>query len=117
MRSLQKILTSRCSAEGVRPPSETTHAGPLSAVVAVEFMIDRRRWASVPIYTRVGKELPVTATEVTVKSIGRHGKPSAKSYRHVVNQSRCVMADVVMPRICSGKSCGPCPNAAKPAEN
>ena len=35
--------------------------------VALRFHVDSWRWADVPIYVRVGKELPVTCTSVTVQ--------------------------------------------------
>jgi len=46
---------------GVRPGST------VETYVAVKLDIDNWRWAGVPIYIRAGKELPITAAEVTVK--------------------------------------------------
>ena len=49
------------SIAGVRSGSTT------ETFVAVKLLIDSWRWADVPIYIRAGKQLPVTATEVTVE--------------------------------------------------
>jgi glucose-6-phosphate 1-dehydrogenase len=46
---------------GVRPDSH------VETYVAVRLEIDSWRWAGVPIFIRAGKELPVTAAEVTVE--------------------------------------------------
>jgi glucose-6-phosphate 1-dehydrogenase len=48
------------SVEGV-PPSSS-----VETFVALRLFIETWRWAGVPIYIRAGKNLPVTATEVTV---------------------------------------------------
>ncbi|MGA8656291.1 MAG: glucose-6-phosphate dehydrogenase [Chthoniobacterales bacterium] len=46
---------------GVKPGST------VETFVALRLTIDTWRWAGVPIYIRAGKELPVTATEITVE--------------------------------------------------
>jgi glucose-6-phosphate 1-dehydrogenase len=46
---------------GVRPGST------VETFVALQLTIDTWRWADVPIYIRTGKELPVTASEVSVE--------------------------------------------------
>jgi glucose-6-phosphate 1-dehydrogenase len=48
------------SVEGI-PPGST-----VETFVALRLFIETWRWAGVPIYIRAGKQLPVTATEVTV---------------------------------------------------
>jgi len=49
------------SVAGVRPGSS------VETFVALRLFIDTWRWAGVPIYIRAGKNLPVTATEVTLQ--------------------------------------------------
>ena len=46
--------------DGVAPDSQ------VETFVAVKLFIDTWRWADVPFYIRAGKDLPVTATEITV---------------------------------------------------
>jgi glucose-6-phosphate 1-dehydrogenase len=48
------------SVDGVRPDST------VETFVALRLFIETWRWAGVPIYIRAGKNLPVTATEVTM---------------------------------------------------
>jgi glucose-6-phosphate 1-dehydrogenase len=47
-------------AEGVKPDSKT------ETFVALRLHIDNWRWADVPIYMRVGKRLPKSATEISI---------------------------------------------------
>jgi glucose-6-phosphate 1-dehydrogenase len=47
--------------EGVAPDSE------VETLAALRLHIDTWRWAGVPFYIRAGKQMPVTATEVTVE--------------------------------------------------
>jgi glucose-6-phosphate 1-dehydrogenase len=67
---------------GVAPDSQ------VETFAAVKFSIDTPRWAGVPFYVRVGKYLPVTATEVLIRFkrpprpvLDETGPPLANYYR------------------------------------
>jgi glucose-6-phosphate 1-dehydrogenase len=67
---------------GVAPDSQ------IETLAAVRFHIDTDRWAGVPFYVRVGKCLPITATEVLVRFkrpprpvLDETGRPPANYYR------------------------------------
>jgi glucose-6-phosphate 1-dehydrogenase len=60
----------------------------IETYAAVKFHIDTERWAGVPFYVRVGKRLPVTATEVLIRFkrplrpvLDESGPPLANYYR------------------------------------
>jgi glucose-6-phosphate 1-dehydrogenase len=70
------------SEPGVDPDSQ------VETFAAVRFWIDNDRWQGVPFYVRVGKCLPVTVTEVLVRSkrpprpvLDEPGPPPANYYR------------------------------------
>lgn len=52
---------------GYREEKGVDRQSRVETFVAMQLHIDSWRWASVPIYIRAGKRLPVTITEVTVK--------------------------------------------------
>jgi glucose-6-phosphate 1-dehydrogenase len=67
---------------GVAPDSQ------VETFAAVRFLVDNDRWRGVPFYVRAGKCLPVTATEVLVRSkrppravLDEPGPPPANYYR------------------------------------
>jgi glucose-6-phosphate 1-dehydrogenase len=64
----------------------------METFAAVRFHIDSDRWRDVPFYARVGKSLPVTATEVRVRfkpapgpGVDEPGFPSSNYYRFQVS--------------------------------
>ena len=67
---------------GVKPDSN------VETFAAVRFWIDNERWKGVPFYVRAGKHLPITATEILVRSkpavrpvLDEPGPPVSNYYR------------------------------------
>jgi glucose-6-phosphate 1-dehydrogenase len=80
------------SVPGVKPGSS------VETFVALKLTIDTWRWAGVPIYLRAGKELPVTATEVTVQ----FKRPPLEIFREVVPSSSGHLRIRISPDIAIG---------------
>jgi glucose-6-phosphate 1-dehydrogenase len=73
---------------GYQQESGVASDSTVETFAAVRFYIDNERWANVPFYVRVGKCLPVTATEVLVRFkrpmrrvLDHSGPPSTNYYR------------------------------------
>lgn len=79
VRTLDPADVVRGQFRGYRQEPGVAPASQVETFAALRFHIDNPRWAGVPFYVRVGKCLPVTATEVLV----RFQRPS----RPVVNES------------------------------
>jgi glucose-6-phosphate 1-dehydrogenase len=67
VRTLQPSDIVRGQFRGYRQESGVAADSQVETFAAVRFQIDNDRWAGVPFYVRVGKCLPVTATEVLVR--------------------------------------------------
>jgi glucose-6-phosphate 1-dehydrogenase len=79
-------------APGVHPEST------IETFAAVKLEIDNWRWAGVPIYIRSGKELPVTAAEVTVE----FKRPPRETFGEVVLTSSGHMRFRISPDVTIG---------------
>jgi glucose-6-phosphate 1-dehydrogenase len=77
---------------GVRPGST------VETFVAVKLDIDNWRWAGVPICIRAGKELPVTAAEVTVE----FKRPPRETFGEIVPTSSAHMRFRLSPDVAIG---------------
>ena len=66
--------------------------------VAVKLQIDTWRWADVPIYIRVGKMLPVTATEIMME----FKRPPFEVFHEIVPSSSCHLRMRIGPNIAIG---------------
>ncbi len=77
---------------GVRPGST------VETFVAVKLDIDNWRWAGVPICIRAGKELPVTAAEVTVE----FKRPPRETFGEIVPASSAHMRFRLSPDVAIG---------------
>lgn len=66
---------------------------------ALRFQIDSDRWVGVPFYGRIGKRLPVTATEVLVefkrpsRPVLDGTEPPLANHFSLSSQSRCAAGD------------------------
>jgi glucose-6-phosphate 1-dehydrogenase len=80
------------SVAGVRPASTA------ETFVAVKLEIDNWRWAGVPVYIRAGKELPVTAAEVTVE----FKRPPRETFGEIVPASSAHMRFRLSPDVAIG---------------
>jgi glucose-6-phosphate 1-dehydrogenase len=67
VRSLGPSDVVRGQFRGYRRESGVAADSQVETFAAVRFHIDNERWNGVPFYVRVGKRLPVTATEVLVR--------------------------------------------------
>lgn len=67
IRPLTPDTVVRGQYEGYRSVPGVSASSNVETFVAVKLFIDTWRWAGVPIYIRAGKDLPLTATEVTVE--------------------------------------------------
>ncbi len=66
MRPLDKNEVVRGQFKGYRDETDVAPESQVETFAALRFHIDNWRWAGVPFCIRVGKELPLTATEVFV---------------------------------------------------
>ncbi len=67
VRTLQPADVVRGQFRGYRQEPGVAADSQIETFAAVKFSIDTERWAGVPFYVRVGKCLPVTATEVLIR--------------------------------------------------
>jgi glucose-6-phosphate 1-dehydrogenase len=67
MRPLDPAQTVRGQFRGYRDEAGVAPDSDVETFAALRLDIDSWRWAGVPFHIRVGKELPVTSTEVTVE--------------------------------------------------
>jgi glucose-6-phosphate 1-dehydrogenase len=67
VRTLQPADVVRGQFRGYRSEPGVAPDSQVETFVAIRFHIDNERWNGVPFYVRVGKCLPVTATEVLVR--------------------------------------------------
>jgi glucose-6-phosphate 1-dehydrogenase len=67
MRTLEPARVVRGQYRGYRQEPGVAEDSQVETFAAVRFLIDNERWNGVPFYVRVGKCLPVTATEVLVR--------------------------------------------------
>jgi len=88
VRTLQPSDIVRGQFRGYRHEPGVALDSKVETFAAVHFQIDNDRWAGVPFYVRVGKCLPVTATEVLVRFkrpprpvLDEAGLPPANYYR------------------------------------
>jgi glucose-6-phosphate 1-dehydrogenase len=88
VRSLQPSDVVRGQFRGYREEPGVAADSRVETFAAVKFSIDTERWDGVPFYVRVGKCLPVTATEVLIRFkrpprpvLGEAGPPLADYYR------------------------------------
>ena len=77
---------------GVRPVST------VETYIAVRLFIESWRWAGVPIYIRAGKNLPVTATEVTVE----FRRPPRETFDELVPSDRRTCGSASSPDMAIG---------------
>jgi glucose-6-phosphate 1-dehydrogenase len=88
VRTLAPADVVRGQFRGYRQEPGVAADSQVETYAAVKFSIDTPRWAGMPIYVRVGKRLPVTATEVLIRSkrplrpvLDETGPPPANYYR------------------------------------
>jgi glucose-6-phosphate 1-dehydrogenase len=88
VRTLEPTDVVRGQFVGYRREAGVAADSQIETFAAVRFHIDNERWDSVPFYVRVGKRLPVTATEVLVRFkrlprpiLDESGPPLANYYR------------------------------------
>lgn len=67
MRPLAPAEVVRGQFRGYRDENGVAPDSQVETFVALRLAIDNWRWAGVPFYVRAGKQLPVTATEITVE--------------------------------------------------
>ena len=67
VRTLSSADVLRGQYDGYRQEDGVSPTSNVETFAAVRFQIDSWRWSGVPFYVRVGKNLPVTATEVLVE--------------------------------------------------
>ena len=67
MRPLDPADVVRGQYQGYRQEDGVAPDSQVETFAAVKLFIDTWRWADVPFYIRAGKDLPVTATEITVE--------------------------------------------------
>jgi glucose-6-phosphate 1-dehydrogenase len=88
LRPLDAASVVRGQYRGYRQEAGVAADSQVETFAAVRFFIDSDRWEGVPFYVRVGKRLPVTATEVLVRSkrpprpvLDEPGPPPMNYYR------------------------------------
>lgn len=67
VRSLEPSDVARGQFRGYRSEPGVARDSRVETFAAIRFHIDNERWSGVPFYVRVGKCLPITATEVLVQ--------------------------------------------------
>jgi glucose-6-phosphate 1-dehydrogenase len=88
VRTLDAPSVVRGQVRGYRDEPGVARDSRVETFAAIRFHIDNARWSGVPFYVRVGKSLPVTATEVLVRfqpsphpAPGDLGSPKGDYYR------------------------------------
>ncbi|MHA6688692.1 glucose-6-phosphate dehydrogenase [Mesorhizobium sp. A556] len=72
MRPISPIETVRGQFRGYRDEPGVNANSQVETFVALRLHIDNERWKAVPFYIRAGKQMAVTATEITVKLKSRY---------------------------------------------